>query len=136
MNGQRRPGQSSMPETTDLLGALALITIWLAVSLYLRQFSLWMIPFGAAFGVLLVVLALVLTHLAGPAAAWDGATLADRAGGRGAEADAAFEVWINLAYCIPCFLGLSLITLVGAGVQAARRALPQPTAPSDELGHQ
>jgi hypothetical protein len=122
-----------MPETTDLLGALVLITIWLAVTLYLRRFSLWMIPVGAAFGALLVVIALVLTQLAGPAAALDGATLADRAGGRGAEADAAFEMWINLAYCIPCFLALSLITLVRAGIQAARHA-PQPTVPNDAIG--
>jgi hypothetical protein len=123
-----------MLEITDLLGVLALITIWLAVSLYLRRFSLWTIPVGATFGAGLVLLALVLTHLAGPAAAWDGATLADRAGGRGAEADAAFEVWINLAFCIPCFLVLSLITLAGAGIQAARRTTPQPAVPSSELG--
>lgn len=122
-----------MTETTDLLGALSLITIWLAACLYLKRFSLWMIPAGVGFCALLVVLALVLTHLAGPAASWDGATLADRAGGHGAEADAAFEVWINLAYCIPCFIALSLITLVGAGIQAARRA-SQATAANDSLG--
>jgi hypothetical protein len=121
-----------MPETTDLLGALALTTIWFAVGLYLHRFPLWMIPVGAAFGVLLVVIALVLTHLAGPAAALDGATLAERAGGRGAEADAAFEVWINLAYCIPCFLALSLITLIGAGIQTARNTT-QPTRPSGAI---
>jgi hypothetical protein len=102
-------------------GPLVLAVVWLGAILYLRRFSLWMIWGGFAFCCLLWVLGLILTSAAGSAASWDGATAADRAGGRGFAADAGFILFGNGFVALICWLGLAIITMIGVGVQALMR---------------
>jgi hypothetical protein len=110
------------------VGPLLLIVVWLGSILYLRRFSLWMIVGGVSFCVVLLVLWMVLTSAAGPAASWQGTTAADRAGGRGFEADAAFFVFANGCFAAGCCLVLSLVTLVGVGSQAIVHRFGPPAA--------
>jgi hypothetical protein len=102
-------------------GPLMLAVVWLGVLLYLGRFSLWMIAGGIGFCILLIVLAMVLNSAAGPAASWQGTTSADRAGGRGFEADAGFLLFINGVGALVCCAALTLITVFGVGIQASLR---------------
>jgi hypothetical protein len=102
-------------------GPVVLTLVWLGAILYLRRFSPWMILGGFAFCFVLVVLAIALTSAAGPAASWDGATAADRAGGRGFAADAAFVVLGNGMFALACWFGLTIITMIIFTVQGSTR---------------
>jgi hypothetical protein len=102
-------------------GPLVLTVVWLGGILYLGRFSLWMIVGGFVFCCLLYVLAVALTSAAGPAASWDGATAADRAGGRGFANDAAFVLFGTGLGALACWLALAFITMIGIGFQASMR---------------
>lgn len=103
-----------------LVGGL-LIAVWLGLIAKLLRSPAWMIL--AILGLLIVLYcaAGLLQSAAGPAASWDhGASVEDRAGGRGLAADLSFILMANVVVVVPIWVLLVLSACAYGGFRALR----------------